>query len=154
MASVDAVADYLLTKVDTAEGDSITHLKLQKLVYYCQAWYLAYHDGDPLFDEPIEAWAHGPAVMSLWQRFKNRGWQAIDATKLVSDPFAELDASTRELIDEVWEAYGHLSGSQLRSLTHSEGPWVDAYGDHAPGQMCREEIPRDAMQHYYAAQIS
>ena len=39
-------------------GDPISNLKLQKLLYYAQAWYLALYDV-PLFDDPIEAWVHG-----------------------------------------------------------------------------------------------
>ncbi|WP_340375862.1 type II toxin-antitoxin system antitoxin SocA domain-containing protein [Streptomyces sp. SS7] len=34
-------------------------MKLQKLVYYCQAWHLAW-EGRALFPEAIQAWASGP----------------------------------------------------------------------------------------------
>lgn len=152
MVSVNAVADYILTKVDAGDGDSITHLKLQKLVYYCQAWYLAYYD-EPLFDARIEAWAHGPAVWDLWQRFKAYGWQALNPSKLVTDPFADLDERQRDMIDEVWAAYGSLSGSDLRALTHSEAPWAAAYGNRAPGEACDTEIPRETMRAFYKAQM-
>ena len=152
MVSVDAVADYILAKVDRGEGDSITHLKLQKLIYYCQAWYLAFYD-KPLFDEPIQAWAHGPVVPVLWHRFKHYGWQAIDPEKLATNPLAELDERARDMIDEVWATYGSLSGSELRRLTHKEPPWKDAYGDRAPGEACYEEIPRKAMAAYFKPRI-
>ena len=93
-------------------------------------------------------------MWDLWQRFKNRGWQSIDPTKLVTDPLSELDDRQRALIDEVWDAYGNLSGSDLRALTHSESPWSNAYGDRQPGSPCNEEIPRRAMALYYRAQIA
>ena len=66
MASVLNVAQYVLNKV----GD-MTTLKLQKLVYYCQAWSLAW-DGKPLFDEEFEAWANGPVCPELFKKHKGK----------------------------------------------------------------------------------
>ena len=59
MASVFDVAAYILSKADIEEGDGITHLKLQKLVYYVQGFAMATL-GYPLFPDKIEAWVHGP----------------------------------------------------------------------------------------------
>lgn len=50
------VAEYILE-----QHGEMTSMKLQKLVYYCQAWHLAWSD-EPLFRESIEAWANGPVV--------------------------------------------------------------------------------------------
>jgi uncharacterized phage-associated protein len=46
-------------------GDTLTNLKLQKLLYYAQGWYLAMHD-EPLFDEPLEAWTLQPRLWKNW----------------------------------------------------------------------------------------
>jgi uncharacterized phage-associated protein len=54
----------------------ITNKKLQKLVYYSQAWSLVLNN-KKLFNEPIEAWVHGPAVRSLYCRYKNFGFSPI-----------------------------------------------------------------------------
>ena len=48
------IAAYILCK----QG-AMTAMKLQKLVYYSQAWSLVWDD-KPLFRERIEAWANGP----------------------------------------------------------------------------------------------
>ena len=56
MMTVLDVAAYILER----QG-SMTTMKLQKLVYYCQAWSLVW-DERPLFDESIEAWANGPVL--------------------------------------------------------------------------------------------
>ena len=152
MASVDAVADYILGKIVMDEGDSITNLKLQKIVYYCQAWSLAIH-GDRLFDDEIEAWVHGPAVMSLYQRFKDYGNQAIDVALAVTDPMLELDDQQRELIDDVWDAYGPLSGMQLRRMTHKEDPWRNARGDCGAYDSCRNAISETDMRDFYRRRL-
>ncbi len=59
------VADYSLGSVEPDSGDNLSNLKLQKLVAYAQGFHLAMKDGEPLFDEPIEAWAHGPVIPSM-----------------------------------------------------------------------------------------
>jgi len=122
MASVHAVADYILGKIAMDEGTSITNLKLQKVVYYCQAWNLARH-GEPLFDEHVQAWVHGPTVWSLHMRFRDYGDFAIDTSDIKTDPLTGLSDRDRVLIDEVWETCGSMSDSQLRNLNHQEALW-------------------------------
>ena len=48
-------------------------MKLQKLVYYCQAWSLVWDDM-PLFESRIEAWANGPVVLDLYYRHRGQYW--------------------------------------------------------------------------------
>ena len=72
MATVFDVAQYILEK----HGE-MTAMKLQKLVYYAQAWHIAWTDG-PLFDNRIEAWADGPVCPDLFQLHR----QAFQLSKL------------------------------------------------------------------------
>src|ERR1700740_211534 len=65
------VARYFLAIVDEDAGDNMTHLKLQKLLYYAQGFYLAMHAGGSFFAEPIEAWDHVPVVPQIYQAFKH-----------------------------------------------------------------------------------
>lgn len=60
------IADWIIHKTH----GNITHSKLQKLLYYCQAWHYTIFN-EVLFDERIEAWAHGPVVPSQFSRFNN-----------------------------------------------------------------------------------
>ena len=145
--SCHVVADYFLLQVDPMAGDAISNLKLQKLVYYAQAWSLAFR-GTPLFPEDIEAWAHGPVVPQLYRRFEAYSWQAIDPTELVSDPLAQLSEVGVELLESVWRAYGKFTGRQLENLTRSEVPWKNAYGDRPQGHRCSEVIILDAMRQF------
>jgi uncharacterized phage-associated protein len=48
-ATAQMVADGLVD-LSLEYGDPITNLKLQKLLYYAQAWYLAFN-AKPLFQE-------------------------------------------------------------------------------------------------------
>lgn len=123
MMTADHVADYFILRVDESTGDVMTNLRLQKLVYYAQAWHLAL-TGKPLFDDDFEAWIHGPVVPHLYRRFKDNGWRPID--RAATSPILPMDDETRDVLEEVWSAYGQFSATHLEELTHSEDPWIDA----------------------------
>ncbi len=140
MASVDDVVAAILEitgRVDT--------FKLQKLVYYCQAWHLVWV-GEPLFPEPIQAWAGGPVVPALYERHRGRysisEWPEGNASELVE--------SERGTVSSVVNAYQKLSGRQLSQLTHSEEPWLVARGTLGPGARGSSVIEPGSMQEYYS----
>lgn len=141
MANVHDVAAYILSKTGP-----ISSMKLQKLVYYCQAWHLVW-DEQPLFPERIEAWANGPVVYDLFR--KHRGlfsvseWPAGDTDNLTP--------SEAETVDAVLADYGSLTGRQLSHLTHSERPWKAARAGLAPDDLSRNEITTGDMHDYYSA---
>ncbi len=118
------IADYFLASVDPDSGDNLSNLKLQKLVYYAQAFHLAINDGEPLFDDTIEAWANGPVVPSLFHEFKAHESGAIPRPESVD--LSRFDAETREILDEVWNVYGQFSAWRLRDMTNEEPPWREA----------------------------
>ncbi len=124
MLSAREVADYFLASVDEEAGDSLSNLKLQKLVYYAQGFYLANY-GKPLFPEQLEAWEHGPVVPELYRAFKQHGAEPIPLPDSLD--FEKYPAEVRELLDEVYSVYGQFSASKLRRMTHAEAPWKEAY---------------------------
>lgn len=151
MYSPSQIADYFLSKIEAEKGDTISPLKLQKLVYYAQAWHYTVF-GVPLFEEKIEAWVNGPVVPSLYYRF------APLHTKNSTINIKELDlkiplfkATTKKLLDEVFNLYGERSGSYLEDLTHSEKPWIEARGILPPFAICKKEITLESMKDYYSA---
>lgn len=118
------VANYFLSLADEDIGDSISNLKLQKLVYYAQGFSLALL-GKLLFSEEIEAWAHGPAIPALYKKFKVHG---ADAIKKPEDlDFSKFDDDTKCLLNQVYEQYGQFSAWKLRDMTHGEEPWQRAF---------------------------
>lgn len=141
--TVNQIADWFIVRFRDA-GDSVTNLKLQKLVYYAQAWFVAIHR-ERLFPESFEAWVHGPVCPPLYHRFKSHRWNPI--TDEVAPP--ALDDRVTGVLDEVMEVYGGFAGWQLEQLTHSEAPWLDARRGLAPEQTCDTEISVDAMRGFY-----
>jgi len=115
------IARYFVSLVNEEAGDSISNLKLQKLLYYAQGVNLALNDV-PLFAEPIEAWTHGPVVPQVYRHYRQHGGEPIPVERV------ELDAypiDIRELLDEVNDVFGQFSASKLRAMTHNEPPWMN-----------------------------
>jgi uncharacterized phage-associated protein len=141
MASVLDVAGYILGK----QG-SMTAWKLQKLVYYSQAWSLVW-DEQPLFQEKIRAWANGPAIRELHDLHKGQ----FEVQSLgIGDPSKLTDAE-KETIDAVLEAYGDKSAQWLSDLTHMEEPWRVTRKRLPPGRACDREITHECMHRYYSS---
>ncbi|WP_319778404.1 type II toxin-antitoxin system antitoxin SocA domain-containing protein [Maridesulfovibrio sp.] len=140
MANCLDVAAYILE-----QKKELTTIKLQKLVYYSQAWSLVW-DEAPLFAEPIQAWANGPVVPSLFA--KHRGQFKIN---LIEDGnSSNLSADEKETIDSVLKTYGDKSAQWLVALTHLEKPWLDARAGCPDGSSCNTEITQSAMAEYYS----
>jgi uncharacterized phage-associated protein len=122
-------------------------MKLQKLVYYSQAWHLVEYRS-PLFDEEIQAWAYGPVVYELYKQ--HRGSLVVEAIAGKPDLVSADPAATR-VLRAVWSQYGGLSSAELSRLTHSEMPWQDARRE-PEGETGRSPITPASMLAYYSQQ--
>lgn len=143
VSAVD-VAAYILQ-----QAGEMTTMKLQKLVYYCQAWGLVW-DEAPLFKEPIEAWVNGPVVRELYE--SHRGFFSIDASKITSDS-SKLDANQKDTVDKILKYYGSKSSKYLVDLTHEEEPWRLARerANLSPMERGNAEISHADMAEYYSS---
>lgn len=142
MATVLDVAKYILEHLGPMSA-----MKLQKLVYYSQAWSLVWDDR-PLFNDPIQAWANGPVSPRLYA--VHRGQFEVTDQAMPGDS-SHLDAAGRETVDSVLKFYGDKSAQWLSDLTHNERPWSEARGGLAPGDRGAREITRASMAEYYAS---
>ena len=138
MASVHDVAAYIIEK----QGP-MTAMKLEKLVYYAQAWSLVW-DERPLFRERIEAWAAGPVVPALYYRHRGQ----FQVNEWEGNPGALTD-NERETINAVLRFYGNKSSQWLSDLTHNEEPWIKARAGLAPLERGNREITPASMAEYY-----
>lgn len=132
MAHALAVARYLLLLSQRGEEPlPLTHLHLQKLLYYCQGWSLA-RCGRPLFSEEIQAWTYGPVVPRVFPVFADHGNQPIDPRSAAGT--TTLTREEQSLVQWVWERYQGYSAIGLSEMTHRERPWLEA----------RQGTPHDA----------
>lgn len=142
MTNVHDVAIHIL------QGQQMSAMKLQKLVYYSQAWSLTW-DGKPLFPEQIEAWVHGPVVRELY--VNHRGKYLVDPGDFPTGDASRLDADQVETIDSVISSYGRMSAAQLSELTHAELPWKQARNGLESGDHGSFAITHESMQTFYSA---
>lgn len=140
MANVFDVAAYIIQK-----KKKVTAMKLQKLVYYSQAWSLVW-DEKPLFGEKTEAWSNGPVVRELYDA--HRGQYYVH--DLPGNP-DNLDIESKETIDIVFNYYGDKSSQYLSDLTHMEEPWKEARKGLADSERSNQEITMASMEEFYGS---
>lgn len=120
-------------------GYSISNLKLQKLLYFIQAYFLISDNGSPCFNEEIQAWTFGPVCPSAYRVYKIYGYSNIpkidfyyrfDRERGISKVMFDsecIDESSRKMIIDVIEEFKDTSASELVNLTHAQLPWKEAY---------------------------
>jgi uncharacterized phage-associated protein len=155
---------HLITYLANKKGDTVSHKKLQKLLYYVDGWHMVYFNF-PIIDEDFEAWVHGPVIPSLYQELKEFGFNNIeitngeDVSESIESQINSIIESNKihedqlELIDTVMLKYGSLSSMELELLSHSEAPWLKARQGIGPNQPCKNKISKAKMKDFYKAKL-
>ncbi len=144
MASARDVAAAVLTRTGP-----ITTMKLQKLLYYAQAWHLVFQR-EPMFDEKIEAWPQGPVTPSIFAGHRKQ----YQVTSWPSGHAGALTEPENATLTWVMDKYSHYSAETLSRMTHMESPWRIARGIVAENEKSSQPIAHDQMRHFYARQIA
>jgi uncharacterized phage-associated protein len=143
MPAVVDVAKYIAER-----AGPLSAMKLQKLMYYVQAWSLVWEES-PLFDEDFQAWANGPVLPILYAR--HRGMFSVDASLFPEGNIEALSDAERENVNKVLGFYADKTAQWLSNLTHQETPWLDARGDTPIGGASNAIITKAAMHEYYSS---
>ncbi|OLS35622.1 hypothetical protein BTR22_14285 [Alkalihalophilus pseudofirmus] len=150
------VANYFLFKSlhDEAAHYTISPLKLQKLVYYAEAWYTALNNtemdfkkGTPkhLINEEFQAWIHGPVVPTLYNQYREYGYHQISEFSFPNINNDEVE----NLLDSIWHIYGKYEAKELEDLTHQETPWITAREGLKSYQSSNKVIEKKAMFDFF-----
>ncbi len=143
MVSVFDAAKYI-----TEKCGEISAMKLQKLMYYCQAWNLVWQE-DPLFSDEFEAWANGPVLPAIYN--SHRGQFKVSSETFPEGDAARLSKVERANVDKVLGFYGEKTAQWLSNLSHQEDPWLRARGATEVGAFCDAVILKSAIHEYYSA---
>jgi uncharacterized phage-associated protein len=138
-----SVADFLLHE-SRERGELLTNLKLQKLLFYAQAWFLALKNRE-LFAEDFQAWVHGPVLPTQYHRFKDFQWKplVVDVVRPAVAP------EVAEHLLDIIEAFGIESAVSLELMTHREKPWLEARGNLPSDAPSSARISKDTMRAFY-----
>ena len=137
--ATDVANFFLKCPEDSDASNSITNMKLQKLLYFAQGHALAVL-GHPLFEDDFEAWVHGPVIPSVYRKYRRYGDGCITPPRSVS--LSRFTPEEKQLLDDVWDAYGVYSAWGLSTLSHNTKPWMN----HKDAQ---DVIPKAEMQSYF-----
>ena len=137
------VAKYILEKKGL-----LSPRKFQTLVYFSQAWHLAWFD-EPLFKEPIQAWMSGPMVPALYEKYK--GIYVLDSTMFIEGTTLNFSRQNYIAMDKVLDFYSEKDPDWVNDWVRDD-PWNDARRkvgpDNARGS---EEISPRSMTEYYSS---
>jgi uncharacterized phage-associated protein len=145
------VAKYFLW-VANEQNTPISNLKLQKLVYYAQAWHLAIN-GQALFAEDFQAWVHGPVNPALYHEYKRFGWMPIQDDIEGDSVVSKFTDDILSLLQEVTDEYLTCDAYDLERMTHAEVPWQAARDGLPMDALSTAIIDKGLMQDYYGAKV-
>ena len=158
--------------LDIQEGDKgtfprIDPMKMQKLLFYAAAWWLALKE-KPLFPEEICAWPWGPVVPNVYTAFRDFGRNPIigrRATEIVRvgpghldferrEPKVELSSDGGSFLRGVWNSHKLLTGIQLSNATHAPGePWTIVKEQYRDDLSSKPIIPNDLIKEVFKRKL-
>ena len=161
--SSKAVANSFIDKAKKSQCTDLSPMKLQKLVYFAHAWFMAFTD-EELIKEEIQAWRFGPVVPDIYFEFKEHGNSNIEtyATELKFSKDLQLitptvdidDENPNAIINKVWQLYGKFTPIQLSNITHTKGsPWeivASRYDSELPKNI---EIPNSLIKEVFKKKL-
>ncbi|MES5843736.1 MULTISPECIES: type II toxin-antitoxin system antitoxin SocA domain-containing protein [unclassified Bacillus cereus group] len=143
--TVFEVAEYFRYLSIPGTDKEITHLKLQKLVYYTEAIYMKINQ-EPLFTEDFQAWVHGPVCPDLYYSYNKFGSSSIPQI----DKKPNIDEKYTRILDIVWLLFGDKDGKYLENKTHQESPWIDPRKGFGDNERANTIIEKQDMLKYYS----
>jgi uncharacterized phage-associated protein len=143
--SASDIAAFLISET-IKKDETISNKKLQKLLYYSQGWYLALANM-MLFDDEIEAWAHGPVVRKVYNAYKDYGFSDI---REISGSHKQIETDVRTYLNSVLKYYGPLGADELERMTHAGEPWRNARGNKMPHERADKKIALTDMRTYFS----
>lgn len=129
-----ALAKYVISYVNLnakTQFKGITNLKLQKILYYIEGYYMARY-GYSLYPALIEAWRFGPVLPSVYYEYAIFGAESIILSPAEEEEAIEafdrnvIDDEKKELINSVIRQKMDMDVWQLVDATHKEEPWLQA----------------------------
>lgn len=156
LQKIDSVvfSDYILKHYGP-----MSHLKLQKLIFYCDAYCLAYFDKELVTDQ-FEAWVHGPVSRKVYNSLKDKSILYSDliySKKEGEDVDVEFGKLTQDQQDLILSVLGDLSkwtGIELEAATHKEKPWLEVRKGYSEADKCNELISKDTTRLFYKTEIN
>lgn len=141
------IAKYFVAR-NLKDQKGLSNKKLQKLLYYAQAWSMVFNN-QTLFKDDIQAWIHGPAILEVYNEYKEFGAEEIKKEVDLNAVTKLLSKEQVKILDMVWESYGKFDANYLEILSHNEKPWQETRKGLEVYDGSDRIIPIKLMKSYY-----
>ena len=126
--SAVSVANSIIKLAKDKGINDLTPMKIQKLMYFAQFFYLKNFEDGVLIDDNFVRWRFGPVIPSLYYQLRSYGSGAFRDYIRILTPKDEAivfmmsddDFISWYFLDQVFDKFGHLDGISLSALTHRE----------------------------------
>jgi len=144
------IAEHFVA-ISHRDRQPISHLKLQKLLYFAQGYHLAVTRGNPLFSDEIQAWKFGPVIPSIYNVYKTHGNNPINEA---GNMLKSAEEPLLRFLDKVWKIISPFSAIRLSSISHtSGGPWHRIVMENGGDVGMNRKIPLELMTNYFSQLI-
>ena len=135
------IADYIVARCNDRE-EKITNLRLQKILYYVQGYFLKYFE-QPAFNESIYCWPYGPVVAQAYYEYNINGNNNIILSESYkADALDKIKPKEyRQLINNIIDRCMNFTITNLVNKTHEELPWKNSD--------IKDEISISAIKNYF-----
>lgn len=140
MENVIKIASYIAARYQSTFGETISEMKLHKLLYFTQRECLI-QKNKPMFAEEFMAWRYGPVMVKI---------RPLYARGLLNEPMSEATINEyASVFDFVFKQYAPKNAWSLSRLSHEERSWkIARLGlnecDNGSTPLLLENIRRDA----------
>ena len=151
MYTVDDIANWFLAK-----NTGINSKKLNLLLYYAYAWYLALENESPdeldtrFFPNEFEAWIHGAVYPEIMRTYSNFAY--FDLPHYTGD-LPHFSPDEADILEQVWNEYGKYTADELESICQQEAPWLNARDGYGMWEPCENVLEDKDIFLCYAARI-
>lgn len=157
-STLQKIDSILLSNYILKHYGPMSHLKLQKLLFYCDAYHLAYFDVE-LIDDKFEAWVHGPVSRKVFDSLKDKSLlysdiEYVDNDTDIDNKFASLLSLQKDLLNNILSTLSTWTGIELEASTHSEKPWLEARVGYGEADRCHELISKDTTRSFYKRDLN
>lgn len=119
------VANAFIQKANAGQIPALTPMKLQKLMFFAQSWYLKKYRTRLINDEFVR-WRHGPVIQSVYYEFSSQGGDVLNQNVLAKDASGKvvepnIAVNDDAFLDAIIKTYGQYTGWQLSDMTHAKG---------------------------------
>ena len=105
--------------------------------------------GKDIIEEECEAWAYGPVISYIYDKYKKLGNSMIPDYDDSIDYNGLLTSEEIKVLDHTVDCLGIFNGKVLMKMTHKERPWMEARAGIPEFAPSRNVIKEKAILDYF-----